>query len=854
MSEPTPLPDTTVAACWGRRLTILLAAFLLWSGLATAPTFAQARVQIIHNSPDPRASTVDIYVDNDASPFVDDLSFRGATGYVDVPAGTREIDIAPQNSSGPGDAVYTQDVTVQDGETYVAIATGELALSGTGDGDFQLLLKTDAQESVATTDGDVELFGVHGSPDAPTVDVQTNDGSTTLLDDISYTDLQPPSGSGYASIGAGTYTLDVNVSSSGATAATFQLDLSGSGDQVFTVLASGYDTPDDEPFSTTPHDFRLIAVDVAGNVISLAPQARAQIIHNSPDPNASSVDIYVDNNSDALVEGLSFRDATGYVTVQAGEREIDVAPDGSSGPGDAVATQNVQLETGETYAIIASGVLTPSNFESNPSGVDTGFQLLAIPGAREMPETSGNAEFFVVHGAPDAPPVDAFVPGGPTLADDAAYTDATGYASVPTNTYPVSVTGPNRAISLATFTAPLPVPGTAIVVASGFYTPYNDPDGGTETEPALGLLAVLADGTTTLLPVQNPLAINEFLADPTTSSGGVDANGDGTVDANGDEFVEIINRSGSAVDLSGYQIVDSDGNSYTFPTNTTIPAGDAATIFGGGTPTGIPGFTDTGLPALNNGGDDILLKDDQGDVVQSLTYPAPGAVPTSEGVSTARNVNAVGGFAPQNAFGPQTAATPGQNNDSGEALPVELAGFSARLDGTDAVLTWRTLSERNNSGFAVQHRAGDGAFEKVGFREGQGTTSEPRSYRFRVEELQPGAHAFRLKQVDTDGSSSLTEVVRVEVELEEAFAWSKVAPNPVSGTGAVSMQVRKTQDVTVELYDLLGRQVRTLHEGSLTAGSRHQITLDAGDLAGGTYLLRADGEVFSDTQRIVIVK
>ena len=855
MSDTTPLRDASAAVRWGQRLAILLTAVLLWGGLTTASTFAQARVQIIHNSPDPRASTVDIYVDDGADPFVDDLSFRGATGFVNVPPGTREIDVAPQSSSGPGDAVYTQNVTVQDGETYVAIATGELDLSGTGDGDFQLLLKTDARESVSTTDGDVELFGVHGSPDAPTVDVQTNDGTTTLLNDISYTDQQPPSGGGYASIGAGTYTLDVNRTSDGVTLTTFGADLSGLGDQVFAALASGYVTPDDEPFSTTPLGFRLIVVDTDGNVQTLAPQARAQIIHNSPDPSASTVDIYVDNSSSPFVGGLSFRDATGYVNVPAGTREFDIAPGGSSGPDDAVATQNVTFEAGNTYTVIASGVLNTTNFEDNPDGVNRDFQLLAVPGARETPETPGNAEFFVVHGATDAPTVDAFVPGGPTLADDAAYTDATSYASVAPGTYPVSITGPNQTISLATFTAPLTNAGTAVVLASGFYTPYNDPSGGNQTEPAFGLLAVFADGSTSLLPVQNDLAINEFLADPTADGGGVDANGDGSIEASEDEFVEVINRSGDPVDLSGYQILDSDGNQYTFPPNTTIPAGNSATVFGGGTPTGIPGFTDTGLPALNNTGDDIILEDDQGNVVQSLTYPVSGAVPESDGVSTARNVNAVGGFAPQNAFGTQTAASPGQNNDSGQALPVELAGFSARLDGKDAVLTWRTLSETNNSGFAVQHRAGkESAFERVGFREGQGSTSEATPYRFRVADLQAGTHDFRLKQIDVDGSASLTDVVTVEVALDEAFTWTRVAPNPVSGVGTLSMQVRETQDVTVEVYDVLGRRVRTLHDGPMPSGSRYQMTLDTGTLAGGTYLLRVDGESFSDTQRVTVVK
>jgi len=857
MSDPTPFHDTTVAVRWGRRLAVVLIALLVWGGLATAPTFAQADVQIIHNSGDPAARVVDIYVEDDEGNLdaeLDDVRYRTATGFLELPEDTYEITVAQPSSTGPDDAVVQTfgGQSLTDGTNYTVIANGVVNtgdFQSNPDGEdiaFDLDIATGARETASSTDGDVEIRAAHGVTDAPTVDVLA--GGSVFVDDASY-----PAITGYQGAPAQQLTLEVTPGNDNSTTLySFDADLSGFADTPLTVLASGFNTPGDESASPLA-PFTLLAVAPDGTVLDLGA-GEAQIVHNAADPDAGTVDIYIDGHKPSALDDLSFREATGFLPVDSGVRDIAVAPGNSTGPGDAIATFTRVVPTNGSVAIIANGVLDPNQFEENPDGEDTAFTLLTEAGVRQTPQTPGNAEFFVVHGATDAPTVDAFVPGGPTLADDAAYTDATGYVSVPTGTYPVSVTGPNQAISLATFTAPLTNPGTAIVVASGFYTPYNDPDGGTETEPAFGLLAVFADGTTAVLPVENALAINEFLADPTASGGGVDANGDGSVEATEDEFVEIINRSGSAVDLSGYQIVDADGNSYTFPSNTTIPAGNSATIFGGGTPTGIPGFTDTGLPALNNGGDDILLEDDQGDVVQSLTYPVSGAVPTSEGVSTARNVNAVGGFAPQDAFGPQTAATPGQNNDSGDALPVEMAGFSARLDGNDAVLTWRTLSERNNSGFEVQHRAGDEAFEAVGFREGQGTTSEATAYRFRVADLTPGPHAFRLKQVDADGSSSLTEVVRVEVELEKAFAWSEVAPNPVSGSGAVSMQVRKTQDVTVELYDLLGRQVRTVHEGALTAGSRHQVTLEAGDLAGGTYLLRADGETFSDTQRVVVVK
>jgi hypothetical protein len=196
--------------------------------------------------------------------------------------------------------------------------------------------------------------------------------------------------------------------------------------------------------------------------------------------------------------------------------------------------------------------------------------------------------------------------------------------------------------------------------------------------------------------------------------------------------------------------------------------------------------------------------------------------------------------------------TPGFQLD-GTALPVELAGFRAQLDGRAVTLTWRTLSETNNAGFAVQQRVDEG-FQQIGFRSGQGTTSEATDYRFRVGDLAPGTHTFRLKQVDTDGSTSLSNVVEVQVGPQGAFTLSSVAPHPVRSDAALRLAVREAQDVTVALYNALGQRVRTLHQGAMTPGAEHEMTVAVDGLASGVYLLRVEGASFSETRKVTVVR
>lgn len=186
-------------------------------------------------------------------------------------------------------------------------------------------------------------------------------------------------------------------------------------------------------------------------------------------------------------------------------------------------------------------------------------------------------------------------------------------------------------------------------------------------------------------------------------------------------------------------------------------------------------------------------------------------------------------------------------------LPVELVAFEATMSGATAALSWETASETNNAGFAVEHRAPEGpagagpGWTEAGFVDGAGTTATPRRYAFSVENLQPGTHAFRLRQVDFDGASTLSHEVEVTVTLDGTHALA-VWPNPAA-SGTVRLSVAAAQTVTVSVYDALGRHVATLFEGP-TSGSL-EAALPSG-LPSGVYLVRAQGETFAETVRVTL--
>ncbi|MEM6784270.1 MAG: T9SS type A sorting domain-containing protein [Bacteroidota bacterium] len=192
---------------------------------------------------------------------------------------------------------------------------------------------------------------------------------------------------------------------------------------------------------------------------------------------------------------------------------------------------------------------------------------------------------------------------------------------------------------------------------------------------------------------------------------------------------------------------------------------------------------------------------------------------------------------------------------TGAVVPVELTAFDATLDGVAALLRWTTASETNNAGFAVEHRTPDVAdFAETAFVAGQGTTTEAQAYAFRFDALTPGTHAFRLRQTDFDGTIAYSPQVEVTVTLAETFQIDAAYPNPFNAETTVRFTVREAAPVQANLFDVTGRQIRTLYAGTPAAGSSQTLRIDGSDLPTGLYIVRVTGRDFTHTQKVTLLK
>ncbi|MEX0859068.1 MAG: BspA family leucine-rich repeat surface protein, partial [Balneolaceae bacterium] len=91
-------------------------------------------------------------------------------------------------------------------------------------------------------------------------------------------------------------------------------------------------------------------------------------------------------------------------------------------------------------------------------------------------------------------------------------------------------------------------------------------------------------------------------------------------------------------------------------------------------------------------------------------------------------------------------------------------------------------------------------------------------------------------------------------ELPQHVALNQNYPNPFNPSTAISYELPEASDVTLQVYDMTGRQIATLINREAKSAGRHTVQFDAGRLSSGVYIYRMKAGNTVITKKLTLIK
>jgi len=112
---------------------------------------------------------------------------------------------------------------------------------------------------------------------------------------------------------------------------------------------------------------------------------------------------------------------------------------------------------------------------------------------------------------------------------------------------------------------------------------------------------------------------------------------------------------------------------------------------------------------------------------------------------------------------------------------------------------------------------------------------------------------YILRAVFSDSTRSVLQTFTVTPEIPSDFKVFNNFPNPFNGITSIKFFLPKTDRVTIQFFDLLGKEVLSPVIGDFSEGY-HRVRIDFRNMASGIYLYRAKTNAKSVTGKILLIK
>lgn len=190
-------------------------------------------------------------------------------------------------------------------------------------------------------------------------------------------------------------------------------------------------------------------------------------------------------------------------------------------------------------------------------------------------------------------------------------------------------------------------------------------------------------------------------------------------------------------------------------------------------------------------------------------------------------------------------------------LPVTFSSITGKhiSENKSNLIQWSTSEEKNNRYFSIEKSKNEKDFESLGNIIGAGNSQLIQNYQFTDSNPSKGFNYYRIKQTDFDGNITYSQVINVNVPLEQQSKTTSIietiGPNPFVNSFKLIYYSTTKDQVQISIMDLQGN---TILEETLTPEFDGQNVYEfmAGRLlTPGTYILRIVQNNSIETTKVI---
>lgn len=197
-------------------------------------------------------------------------------------------------------------------------------------------------------------------------------------------------------------------------------------------------------------------------------------------------------------------------------------------------------------------------------------------------------------------------------------------------------------------------------------------------------------------------------------------------------------------------------------------------------------------------------------------------------------------------------------------LPVEISAFDATAGDGQVRLNWSTASESDLKNFRVTrstsrdegyvelarlNATNDATGANYSFVDESAVNGTTYYYKLHVEDVNGGINVY-----NNDGQSIVAEATpHAGAVMVSEYSLAQNYPNPFNAQTNFNFTLPVASNVTLTVFDMLGREVATVVDGAMNAGS-HTVNWSATGLASGVYMYTLNAGEFTQSNKLLYLK